>query len=154
MSETTEQPVPGSEPAPEPQVTTEAPAPETDAPEQEEERKSRGDRRFAELTAKLSAAERREAERERELDYLRRQAQQVPQADETPEQRYHRERAQMRVEVEAQIRTETFHQQGESQFNDWKDMCNELGVLRCRSSFRAAAGRAAGGREGGRSTVR
>ena len=137
MSETTEQPVPGSEPAPEPQP---APAGDTtgdttDAPEQEEERKSRGDRRFAELTAKLSAAERREAERERELDYLRRQAQQVPQADETPEQRYHRERAQIRTEVEAQIRTETFHQAGAAQFTDWRQRCDDLVKMGADSNF-------------------
>jgi len=137
MSETTEQPVPGSEPAPEPepQVTTEAPALETDAPEQEEERKSRGDRRFAELTAKLSAAERREAERDRELDYLRRVAQQVPQAEETPEQRYHRERAQIRTEVEAQIRTETFHQAGAAQFNDWRQRCDDLVKMGADANF-------------------
>lgn len=133
MSETTEQP--RSEPAPEPQVTTEAPAPETDAPEQEEERKSRGDRRFAELTAKLSAAERQAAQRDAELEFYRRQAQQVPQADETPEQRYHRERAGIRAEVEAQIRTETFHQAGEAQFNDWRQRCDDLVKMGADANF-------------------
>jgi hypothetical protein len=130
MSETTE---PDGSPAPEPEATpTPAPesTPDTDEPapakEADEERQSRGDRRFAELTARLSAAERREQQREQELEFLRRQmAQQAPQ-DETPEQRYHRERAAIRAEVETQIRIETFHNQGQSQFTDWKQRCDDL----------------------------
>ena len=129
MSETTETPIPGEgEPAPAPQPAPDAPAPETEpqTPDQEEERKSRGDRRFAELTAKLSAAERQAAQREAELEYLRRVAQQVPHEDETPEQRAYRERAIMRSEVEAQIRTEAFHQQGQSAYADWRQRCDDL----------------------------
>lgn len=126
MSETTE-----GQPAPEPELT---PAPEstpaeTEAPEQtpeqeEAERKSKGDRRFAALTAQLSAAQRERDRQAAELEFYRRQAH-AP-AEETPEQRYQRERAQIRGEVEAQIRTETFHQQGASAYADWKQRCDDL----------------------------
>lgn len=145
MSETTE---PDGKPAPEPEPTPTpgtGPAgapestPETDEPapakEAEEERQSRGDRRFAELTARLSAAERREQQREQELAFYRQQAQQQPPADETPEQRYHRERAAIRAEVETQIRTETFHNQGQAAFPDWKQRCDDLVKMGADANF-------------------
>ena len=82
-----------------------------------------------------------------ELDFYRRQAAQVDPANETPEQRYQRERAQIRTEVEAQIRTETFHQQGATQFNDWKQRCDDLHGDGRRCRLCATPGRDAGRRE-------
>ena len=140
MSETTE---PDGKPAPEPEPTpTPAPEstpPETDEPapakEADEERKSGGDRRFARMTALLSAAERKYTQYEQELEFYRRQAQQQPPTDETPEQRYHRERAAIRAEVETQIRTETFHNQGQAAYGDWKQRCDDLVKMGADASF-------------------
>jgi hypothetical protein len=131
MSETIEQPAePEREPAPTPAPeSTPAPA---DAPEQtEEEQQQReargGDRRFAAVTAKLSAAERVQAQQAAELAYWRSQAQgQQQSGQETAEQQQHRLRAEVRAEVETQIRTETFHAQGAAEFDDWKQRCDEL----------------------------
>ena len=138
MSETTEgQPATEPEPTPAPESTA---APETDAPEQspEEEQKAardKEDRRVATLRARLGAAERdREALRS-ENEFYRRQAQQNPQAEETPEQRYQRERAQIRGEVEAQLRTETFHHQGAAAYGDWKQRCDDLVSMGADAGF-------------------
>jgi hypothetical protein len=60
------------------------------------------------------------------LEFYRRQAQQQTPAEETPEQRYMRERATIRAEVEQQIRTERFHEQGQSAYGDWKQRCDDL----------------------------
>jgi hypothetical protein len=121
MSETTE-PTPAPEPEPTPTPAPES-TPETDEPgpakEADEERQSRGDRRFAELTARLSAAERREQAREAELEFYRRQiAAQAPQ-DDTPEQAAQRLRMQVRAEVEAEIKKDNLHAQGNAQYPDW-----------------------------------
>lgn len=128
MSETqTEPPVEPVVPdTPAPALDSPANESAPDTPEEQEEKQSRGDRRFAELTARLSAAERREQERERELTFLRQQQQQIAPQDETPEQRYHRERAEIRADVEAQVRAESFHQQGARQFDDWQQRCASL----------------------------
>src|SRR5207344_585015 len=113
------EPAPAAEPTPAPAP---APAPEGDTPEQTPEQqaeKSRGDRRFAELTAKLSAAQRDRDRLAAETEFLRRNIQQSApnqQGQDTPEARYMREREAIRQEVEAKIRTETFHEQGASQF--------------------------------------
>jgi len=137
MSETTE-----TAPAPEPEPTptpASDPAPDTREPEPakeaDEEHKRGGDRRFAELTARLSAAERREAQREAELEFYRRQAAAQAPQDETPEQRAQRERAQIRSEVEAQIRTETFHNQGQAAYADWKQRCDDLVKMGADAGF-------------------
>jgi hypothetical protein len=135
MSETTETapaPEPEPTPAPEPTEPTEPTEPAKDT---DEERPSRGDRRFAELTARLSAAERREAQREAELEFYRRQAAAQAPQDETPEQRQMRERAQIRSEVEAQIRTETFHNQGQAAYADWKQRCDDLVKMGADAGF-------------------
>jgi hypothetical protein len=131
MSETTDTPQPGvSEPAPEPQPT-ETPAP-ADAPEptegdeQPEPKPSRADRRWAAVTAKLDAAERQNAQREEELAYWRRQAAQVPQADETPEQREHRYREEIREEVRFELQVKQFHEVGQSQYDNWQQMCEDV----------------------------
>jgi hypothetical protein len=135
MSETTTDPVvpdPGG--APQPAVPDPPPqesTPEPDAPEQTEEEAQRRERdtegrRVAQVRARLAAAERREAEQLAELEFYRRQAANVAPQDETPEMRYQRERAQIRTEVEQQIRTETFHQQGAAQYGDWKQRCDDL----------------------------
>ena len=121
MSETTE-----TTPAPEPEPTP-TPAPESTPAETEEqpqreaeeEPKSRGDRRFAELTARLSAAERREQQREAELEFYRRQIQQQAPQDDTPEQAAQRLRMQVRAEVEAEIKVKNLHDEGRAQYPDW-----------------------------------
>ena len=139
MSETTEHPAeperePASTPAPE-----STPAPDAEPAEQTEEerqqRESRGDRRFAAITAKLSAAERIQQQQAAELEFYRRQAQSQPPADETPEQRYHRERAAIRADVETQIRTERFHEQGATEFGDWKQRCDDLVKMGADANF-------------------
>jgi hypothetical protein len=113
-------------PVPDPPTPPQESTPDGGDGTEQEERQSKRDRRFAELSARLTAAERRDQERERELKFYRQQAAQVAPQDETPEQRHMRERAQMRGEVEAQVRTETFHQQGSAQFSDWKQRCDDL----------------------------
>ena len=141
MSETTEHPAP--EPEREPAHGTPAPestpAPDAEPAEQTEEerqqRESRGDRRFAAITAKLSAAERIQAQQAAELEFYRRQVQQQPQADETPEQRYHRERVAIRADVETQIRTERFHEQGATEYGDWKQRCDDLVKMGADANF-------------------
>jgi hypothetical protein len=142
MSETTEHPAPEPEreptpaPAPSPEST---PAPDAEPAEQTEEerqqRESRGDRRFAAITAKLSAAERLQAQQAAELEFYRRQAVAQPQGEETPEQRYQRERVAIRAEVEAQIRTERFHEQGATEFTDWKARCDDLVKMGADAGF-------------------
>jgi hypothetical protein len=142
MSETTEHPAsePEREPAPAPESTP-APAPD-DAPEQTEEEKQqraqqREDRRIAQLRARLGAAEREQARQSAELEFYRRQVAAQPQAEETPEQRSQRERAQIRGEVEQQIRTERFHEQGAAEFGDWKQRCDDLVKMGADAGFAA-----------------
>jgi hypothetical protein len=139
MSETTEHPAPDPErepaPAPAPEST---PAPD-DAPEptEEEQRETRAkeDRRAAQLRARLGAAERVQAQQAAELEFYRRQAVAQPQGEETPEQRYQRERVAIRAEVEAQIRTERFHEQGATEFTDWKARCDDLVKMGADAGF-------------------
>lgn len=133
MSETTDTPQPGvNEPAPEPQPQpTEAPADDTardttEGDEQPEPKPSRADRRFAELTAKLDALSRENARREEELAHWRRQAAQVPPADETPEQREYRVREQIRDEERFRLQVERFHAEGSSQYGDWAKLCEDV----------------------------
>jgi hypothetical protein len=133
MSETTDTPQPGvSETAPEPQPQpTEAPADDTardtiEGDEQPEPKPSRADRRFAELTAKLDALSRENARREEELAHWRRQAAQVPPADETPEQREYRVREQIRDEERFRLQVERFHAEGASQYGDWAKLCEDV----------------------------
>lgn len=126
MSETTE--VPQGEPAPEP-TPTPAPesTPDTEEPEPKPQREADDEgRRVAQLRARLGAAEREREAQRTELEFYRRQAQQQTPAEETPEQRYMRERATIRAEVEQQIRTERFHEQGQSAYGDWKQRCDDL----------------------------
>jgi hypothetical protein len=140
MSETTEAPegTPAPEPTPAPAPESTA-APDTEAPEQtpEEQRAARDkeDRRIAQLRARLGAAEREQARQAAELAFYREQAQRGPQAEETPEQRYQRERAQIRTEVEAQIRTERFHEQGGAAYGDWKQRCDDLVKMGADAGF-------------------
>jgi hypothetical protein len=122
MSETTDT-TPAPEPEPTPTPAPESTPPETDEPgparEADEERQSRGDRRFAELSAKWTAAERDRAALRAENEYYRRQiAQQAPEQD-TPEQAAQRLRMQVRAEVEAEIKVKNLHAQGNAQYADW-----------------------------------
>jgi hypothetical protein len=144
MSETTDQPPVVSDPGGLPQPAVPDPpapapadtgnAPEGEAPEQREQPDPEG-RRVAQVRARLAAAERREAEQLAELEFYRRQAAAIRPEDETPEQRTQRERAQIRGEVEQQIRTETFHQQGATQYADWKQRCDDLVAMGADPGF-------------------
>jgi hypothetical protein len=145
MSETTETtPAPEPEPTPAPGTgpsgAPESTPPDTEEPEQKPQReadeaRAKEDRRIAQLRARLGAAEREQARQAAELAFYREQAQRVPQAEETPEQRYARERAQIRTEVEAQIRTERFHEQGASAYGDWKQKCDDLVKMGADAGF-------------------
>lgn len=134
MSETTEPtPAPESEPQPGtgPSGAPEPPPSDTEPQEHEpqreaEEDKSRGDRRFATVTAKLSAKEREAEQLRTELEVYRRMQQQQPPGEETPEQRYQRERAQMRDQVMREIRAERFHEEGRAAYRDWNQRTQDL----------------------------
>lgn len=128
MSETTEQPEgtpaePEPTPAPESTPETEEQSPDQ-TPRREAEPKE--DRRIAQLRARLGAAEREQEAQRAELEFYRRQAQQHVPQDETPDQRYQRERAQIRAEVEMQIRTERFHAEAYEQYPDWDKRRDDL----------------------------
>lgn len=141
MSETTE--APGTEPVapPSPPPESTPPAPDaTDAPEQTEEEAQRRDRdtegrRVAQVRARLAAAERERDALRAEAEFYRQRAQPIAPEDETPEQRYQRERAQIRGEVEAQIRTERFHAEGGQSYGDWKQRCDDLVAMGADAGF-------------------
>jgi hypothetical protein len=138
MSETTENPDGTPAPEPEPKPVPDTPAPETEEPEQKPQREADEEgRRIAQLRARLGAQERENARKDAELEFYRRQAQQQTPAEETPEQRYMRERSQIRAEVEAQIRQETFHNQGEAAYADWKQRCGDLVAMGADANFAA-----------------
>jgi hypothetical protein len=136
MSETTEQAEGGAQP---PEPTTQQDnqpqandnQPEANDNQQTEDEKrqaqSREDRRIAQLTARL-AAERRERERlqgEAEAWRQRQMADQQPQgAEETDEQREQR----ITAAVEAKIRREQFHQDGEAAYGQavWRQKCDDV----------------------------
>jgi hypothetical protein len=127
MSETTEtEATPAAEPTPTPASAPES-TPETEEQEQSQEAaREKEDRRVASLRARLGAAERERERQAVELEFLRRQAAQHAPAEETPEMRAQRERAEIRAEVEHQIRTERFHSEGQTQFADWDQKCKDL----------------------------
>jgi exonuclease VII large subunit len=133
MSETTEtEATPAVEPTPAPSPES----PPTEAAEQTpEEQRDKEDRRIAQLRARLGAAEREREAQRAELEFYRRQVAAQAPADETPEQRAMRERAAIRAEVEAQIRTETFHQQGAAAYGDWKQKCDDLVAMGADPGF-------------------
>jgi hypothetical protein len=142
MSETTTTDLQGGADTPaEPAATeTEAPAPaetgavtETNEAEGKKEsaRPSREDRRWAVLSAKLSAAEQERGRMAAELDQMRRGAQpqfQEPQL--TPDQQaFVDRRVQQAVEARAeQERVDRFHEAGRAAYGpkDWQERCNSL----------------------------
>lgn len=132
MSETTTPPPGGGEPAPAPEPTSTpapdsgqpTPSPEPETPEQAAETKSRTDRRIAEMTARMSAMQRERDRLAAEADFYRRNLP-APQQN-TPEARQLQERDVIRQEVEAKIRTESFHEQGSAQYPDWRQKCDDL----------------------------
>jgi hypothetical protein len=127
MSETTET-TPAPEPEPTPTPAPDQPAPDTEEqqPAREAEEQRKEDRRTAALRARLGAAERLQEQQRAELEFYRRQVQQQAPAEETPEQRYQRERMQIRAEVEMQIRTERFHEEAYAQYPDWDKRRDDL----------------------------
>ncbi len=142
MSETNTDPVipdPGGAPQPaapdpSPPESTPEDVPQTEEEGQRPDRDIEG-RRVAQVRARLAAAERERDALRAEAEFYRQRAQPVAPEDETPEQRYQRERGAMRQEVEAQIRTETFHQQGAQQFGDWKQRCDDLVAMGADAGF-------------------
>jgi hypothetical protein len=126
-------PAPEPEPAPEP-----APAEQTAEEKHAEEEKPRpGDRRFAVLTAKLSAAERVQAQQAAQLEYFRSQQLQQPPAEETPEQVQQRLVGQIRAQEAAKLRAEQFHREGSKAFPDWQQRCGDLMAMGADASFAA-----------------
>lgn len=126
MSETQTEPV-VDPPVPDTPAPADTPSTETaDTPEEQDEKQSRGDRRFAELSAKSSARERDLAALQAENEFYRRQlAGQSPQ-DDTPEQAQQRLRMEVRAEVEAEIKQRNFHDMGKSQYSDWPERTKRL----------------------------
>ena len=133
MSDTTEG-APATEPEPQPTPeSTPPPAEQTPEPAAEKE-----DRRIAQLRARLGAAERERERQAAELEFYRRQVQPQPTgAPETAEQAAARIRSEVRAEVETQIRMERFHEQGQSQFTDWKQRCDDLVKMGADPGFAA-----------------
>ena len=125
MSETTTALAPEPAPAPDP-----APAPEpveqVEGEQTEEQRQHPADKRFAVLTAKLSAAERIQAEQRSELEWWRGQRQPAAPVADTPEAREQQLRAQIRAEEGMRLRAERFHQEGAAEFPDWSKKCADL----------------------------
>jgi hypothetical protein len=139
MSETIEQGTPAPEPEPNaaPASPQESTASETTEATEETERREPDPegRRVAQVRARLAAAERERDALRAEAEFYRRQTANVAPEDETPEQRYQRERAQIRGEVEQQIRAETFHQAGAAQYGDWKQRCDDLVAMGADAGF-------------------
>ena len=144
MSETTIPPVPGEsepapaaqpDPAPAPAPDSDEPAPSPESEQKEQEAKNKADRRFAELSAKLTAANRERDRMAAEADFLRRQQPQQPPGQETQEQAAMRLRAEVKAEAMAELRTETFHAQGSSQFSDWRQRCDDLVKMGADAGF-------------------
>ena len=138
MSESTDPVIPDPGGAPQPAVPDPPPpesTPDGGEAEPKEQQPDPEGRRVAQVRARLAAAERERDAQRAELEFYRRQAAQVAPEDETPEQRYQRERAQIRGEVEQQIRTETFHQQGASAYPDWKQRCDDLVAMGADAGF-------------------
>lgn len=138
MSETIETaPQDGGALAPEPAVTTEAPAPAetgaasdtTDDTTPEPAKPSRTERRIAALSARLSAGE---AERNRlaaELEQYRRQAPPQPERPPTAEDIPRLVEQRVAAELEQRLgkeRADRFHEQGRAEFKDWQDKCQSL----------------------------
>jgi hypothetical protein len=126
MSETTEHPAtePEREPAPTPTPAPEStPAPDDAPAEQteEQERSGKDERRWAALTAQLSAQQRERDALRAENEFYRRQlAGQAPEQD-TAEQAAQRLRMEVRAEVEAEIKIKNLHAQGYAQYADWDE---------------------------------
>jgi hypothetical protein len=136
MSETTEtEGTPAVEPTPTPSPESPPTEASEQTPEEQKDARDKEDRRIAQLRARLGAAEREREAQRAELEFYRRQVAQQAPADETPEQRAMRERAAIRAEVEAQIRTETFHQQGAAAYGDWKQKCDDLVAMGADPGF-------------------
>jgi hypothetical protein len=122
--------------APEGADPAETPAPEgadtTDTTETEQQRASRGDRRYAELSARLAA-------QAHELEALRRSRQPTQPGDPnlTPEQQaWLDQRVAAEVQRKAtEERAQRFHDLGRTQFPDWKERCADLMEMGADASF-------------------
>lgn len=135
MSETLTPPAVDPAPSADPPASPPAPAadPPADPPEQTEEQKqaSRGDKRFATLTAQLAA-------QQRELEALRRDRVQQPPAPDTPEAHEQQLRAQIRAEEAGRLRAERFHAEGEEAFpGEWTKKCTDLMAMGADAPFAA-----------------
>jgi hypothetical protein len=105
----------------------------------QQQRQSREDRRIAQLSARL-AAETRERERlQAEAEAWRQMRQHMGQGEpgeETDEQRQVRLRQEVRGEVEAQLRREQFHADGEAAYGaSWRQKCDDLVAMGADPGF-------------------
>jgi len=130
MSETTETPppeAPPEDPPPAPEPDTEQPAREAEEPEAEA-KPSKLDRRLANLSARLSAADQDRARLEAELQRFRQQSPLQPEPEISPEVRAAAERiaAQIREQDRAKERADNFHEAGKAAFTDWPERCQSL----------------------------
>jgi hypothetical protein len=134
MSETTTSLAPEPAPAPAPAPTPE-PVEQAEGEQTEEQRQHPADKRFAVLTAKLSAAERIQAEQRSELEFLRAQRQPAAPVADTPEAREQQMRQQIRAEEGVRLRAERFHQEGAAEFSDWSKKCADLMAMGVDKEF-------------------
>lgn len=136
MSDTTTDPQGGADEA-EPAATaaeTTAPvetgAADTETPaEPEKPKPSREDRRFASLSARLTAGEQERARLQAENEHYRRQINPQPERPITPDDipRIVEERVAAAVaQREAQSRVESFHKAGQAAYPDWQERCQSL----------------------------
>jgi hypothetical protein len=137
MSETTEPPegTPPAEPTPTPGTgpsgAPESTPPETDEPgparEADETQQARGgEKRFAIITAKLSAAEKLYNAQQAELAHWRQIAAQQAPVEETPEQRMARIERDADTRAEARLLARRFHEEGQAQYPDWDQKTKDL----------------------------
>jgi hypothetical protein len=127
-------PAPAPDPAPAP-----APPEPTEQTEEEKKQLSRGDRRWAQVTAQLAAAQRVQAQQAAELEFLRQERMrlQPPTAEETPEQAQARLVAQIRQEEAGKLRAQQFHEVGRAEFPDWQQRCTALMSMGADAGFAA-----------------
>jgi hypothetical protein len=124
-------PTPPADP-PEPQTDPppgeSEPEPQREADAEPEAKPSKLDRRLANLSARLSAAEQDRARMEGELARYRQNSPLQQEPEITPEVRAHAEKlaAQLRDQDRARERAEGFHEAGKAAYADWTDRCSSL----------------------------
>lgn len=134
MSETTTDPPGGGEHQAEPAApadTERLPAPETgaEAPAEPEAKPNHEARRWAAMSARLSAAENERAQLAAEVEQIRRGAPPPPdQPQLTPEQQAYVDHQvqQALVQSQQETRVKAFHAAGHAAYPDWQSRCSSL----------------------------